>query len=374
MPSSYEVKQAVESSGRFSIKDEIEEGANAFAFKAFDLLLQRDVFLKVIYYSPERASDLLREPRVLVGVTECTPKPENLVEVFGADVIAVAEEQFLCLQMEWIEGSSLLSSLAVNDIGQLDAVRITRGVLHGLSHLHSQRILHRDLKPANILLDGRTPKIADFGSIAVLPAGITTVPASRHSALYVPPEGWGASPYYSVASDIYQAGMLLYELVNGPFEYKLRHYLTPKVLRELKREGLDYDSLDDCGRSQLADKGIAQLSTEGRLLLHGRVPRPYFSGKLQRIVNAATRPEPNKRYESAAEFLAKLNQVDLPNWRPLGDAEFLAENWRGWDWIVSRDASSCLVRKAKPGTGKFRRIPNRAFASLADGFSHVEDQ
>jgi serine/threonine protein kinase len=373
MPSKSEVKQAVENLGRFSIKEEIDEGANAFAFRASDLLLQRDVFLKVIYYSPERASDLLREPRVLVSATECTPKPENLVQVFGADVIAVADEQYLCLHMEWIEGSSLLSTLA-NDIGQLDAVRITRGVLHGLAHLHSRRILHRDLKPANILLDGQTPKIADFGSVAVLPAGMTTVPASRHSALYVPPEGWGTSPYYSVASDIYQAGMLLYELVNGPFEYRLRHYLTPKVLRELRREKLDYDSLDDCDQSQLADKGIAQLSSEGRLLLRGRAPRPYFSARLRRIVNGATKPKPSKRYASAAEFLAKLNQVDLPNWRSLGDSGFLAENWRGWDWTVCQGATNVLVRKAQPGTNNFRRIPNRAFASFADGFSYVEEQ
>jgi serine/threonine protein kinase len=275
--------------------------------------------------------------------------------------------------MEWIEGASLLSNLA-NDIGQMDAVRTARGVLHGLSHLHSRGILHRDLKPANILLQGQTPKIADFGSVAVLPAGMTAVSASRHSALYVPPEGWGASPYYSVASDIYQAGMLLYELVNGPFEYQLRHYLTPKVLRELRTDRLDYDSLDDCERSQLVDKGIAQLSSEGRLLLHGRAPRPYFSGKLRRITNAATKPEPSKRYRSTAEFLAKLNQVDLPNWRPMGDSGFLAESWRGWDWIVSTNAANVLVRKAKPGTNNFRRIPNRAFASFADGFSYVEEQ
>jgi serine/threonine protein kinase len=374
MPDSNDVKNALQQLGRFSILFEIDQGANAFAFKAHDRLLARDLFLKIIYYSPEVASDLLREPRVLVQATQGAPKPENLVQVFGADIIDVAGEQHLSLQMEWIEGSSLLSALAESAIGQLDAVLIARGILHGVSQLHFCRILHRDLKPANIVLDGKTPKIADFGSAAVLPEGATAIPASRHSALYVPPEGWGAAPYYSKASDVYQVGMVLYELVNGPIDSQLRHYLTPKVLRELRGTGRDYNSLDDCDKSQLADRGIAQLSSEGGLLLHGRPPRPYYSSKLRRIVNAATKPDPGQRYASAAEFISKLNQIDIPNWLPTADTEFLADKWKGWDWTVSLEANNIVVRKAQPGTTKFRRIPSRAFPSLVDAFSYVEEQ
>src|SRR5580698_4806778 len=203
MPTSNEIRQSLEQSGRFSIQVEIPEGANAFAFKAHDRFLDRDVFLKLIYYSQEVASDLLREPRILVQATQCVPPPENLVQVFAAEIMEVQGEQYLCLQMECVEGSSLSSVLAANHMGQLDAVGVARGVLHGLSRLHCCNILHRDLKPANIVLSGTTPKIADFGSAAVLPAGVAAVPASRHSALYVPPEGWGENPHYSMASDIY---------------------------------------------------------------------------------------------------------------------------------------------------------------------------
>jgi serine/threonine protein kinase len=187
MPSSSDILEEIERLKRFAIVEEIDEGANSNAFRARDLLLERDVFLKVIYYSEEVASDLLREPRTLVHATDCSPKPPNLVQVFGAEIIVVRGEQYLCLQMELVNGPSLLSHLASNEIGQMDALRITRGILHGLSHLHSKRIVHRDLKPANIVLHGETPKISDFGSVAVLPLGASTVPASRHSALYVPP-------------------------------------------------------------------------------------------------------------------------------------------------------------------------------------------
>jgi serine/threonine protein kinase len=374
MPGRGDIRLALEQLQKFTIHQEIDEGANAFAFRAFDRLLEREIFLKVTSYSPESASELLREPRVLVQATQGIPTPENLVQVFGADVITVAGEQYLSLQMEWIEGASLSSNLATKNIGQLDALRIARGVLHGLSHLHMRRILHRDLKPANILLSGNIPKIADFGSVALLPAGATTVSASRHSALYVPPEAWKDPPYYAVSSDIYQVGMVLYELINGPFEYELRHYLTPKILRQLRDAGRNYEALDDYDKSKHADRGIAELCSRDQLLVHGRPPRPYYSKKLRRVVNGATKAKPNERFSTAAEFISKLNKLDVPNWQPVDGSEFLAENWKDWDWMVSSTASTCLVRKAKVGTNRFRKIPNRVFARLTDAFSYVDEQ
>jgi hypothetical protein len=167
---------------------------------------------------------------------------------------------------------------------------------------------------------------------------------------------------------------VLYEMVNGPLDYELRHYLTPKVLRELSVMGLNYDALDDFDKSQLADKGIAQLSSRGGLLLHGRPPRPYYSSKLSRIVSSATKADPNQRYASATKFISKLNQVDIPNWRPTSGNDFIARNWRGWDWTVSLVANEVLVKKAQPGTTKFRKVPNGAFSSLKLAFSFVEDQ
>jgi len=363
MTSSSDVRVALEQAGKFIIREEIVEGANSVAaFRAFDRLLQREVFLKIMHYSPDFASDLLHEPRVLVHATQTIPKPENLVQVFGADIIVLGGEQYLCLQMECISGSSLLSSIA-DCMGQFDALRIVRGILHGIAHLHSRRILHRDLKPANILLDGNIPKIADFGSAAVLPDGASRVPASRHSALYVPPEGWLAEPYYSVQSDIYQVGIVLYELINGPLDYKLRHYLTPKILRDLRSTGRDFESLDTCDQSLHADKGIAELSARERLLMHGRPPRPYYSGRISRVVSTATKADPAQRFQSAGEFIAKLNRLSVPNWRQVDDSEFYAENWKSWDWNVSIGATGTTLKKSKAGQKKFRRVPAQNLVS-----------
>lgn len=374
MSASGEIQAALESRGRFSILSEISEGANAFSFRAHDPLLQRDVFLKVIYYSDEVATDLLQEPRVLVRATQSSPPPENLVQVFGAELLEVERERFLCLQMECVNGSSLSAVLATEAFGQLDAVKIAIGILHGLSRLHYCRILHRDLKPANIVLAGATPKIADFGSAAVLPEGTTQVPRSRHSALYVPPEGWGDNPYFCIASDIYQVGMILYEIVNGPLEYSLRHYLTPRVLRELQAQGCDQNSLDDYETSCAANRGIAQLCGSGNLLMHGRPPRPYYSPKLRRVIAEATNPTPERRFENTADFIAKLNQLDIPNWKVISETELVASNWRGWDWKVHLNGHGVSISRARRGTEGYRRIRGVVVSSLREAISYVENR
>src|SRR5690242_16728537 len=125
MTDSNDVKASLEELGKFTIQEEIQEGANSIAaFRAFDRLLQRNVFLKVVYYNAEAAAELLHEPRLLVQATAGAPKPENLVQVLGADILSIKGEQYLCLQTEWVEGASLLSSLMAEAIGQFEALQL----------------------------------------------------------------------------------------------------------------------------------------------------------------------------------------------------------------------------------------------------------
>jgi serine/threonine protein kinase len=367
-----DIESALASLGKFQILREFTEGQNAHSFKAHHVHLNRDVFLKFYPYSHSMAADVLREPRTIVTAMQMF-RSANVVELFDAEILEVKGEKYLCLQMEFVEGKSLLALLQTDDVGQQDAVRLTVGILNGLAHLHSRRILHRDLKPANIVVNvGGTTKLTDFGSVALLPEGQTAVTASKHSALYVPPEAAGQSAGYTFESDLYQVGMVLYELVNGPLEYDPQFYLASKCLERLKLIGKHFNLQDDFERSQAVNAVIAYLAERNNLLDYGRPVRPYFSPQLRKIVAKACKPKPADRFHTAREFCTKLMQANVPNWKRIDAHTFRALKWNGWDWEIA-DVGRLVIRKSQPDQNAYRRISKQQqYLRLEDAFEFVE--
>lgn len=101
------------------------------------------------------------------------------------------------------------------------AVETTIKILDGLEFLHSRNIIHRDLKPANILLQGNTPRLADFG----ISRALRTTASSQSSNVsgtfaYMSPEGFDGKR--SVQTDVWAVGVNLYQLLTGelPFPQK----------------------------------------------------------------------------------------------------------------------------------------------------------
>lgn len=111
------------------------------------------------------------------------------------------------------------------------AVETTIQILDGLEFLHSRNIIHRDLKPANILLQGRTPRLADFGISRAL---LTTIASqSQHISgtfAYMSPEALDGKR--SVQTDIWSVGVNLYQFLTGmlPFPQKEPSVLFPAII------------------------------------------------------------------------------------------------------------------------------------------------
>ena len=98
------------------------------------------------------------------------------------------------------------------------AVETTIKILDGLEFLHSRNIIHRDLKPANILLQGETPRLADFG----ISRALRTTASSQSSNVsgtfaYMSPEGFDGKR--SVQTDVWSVGVNLYQLLTGELPY-----------------------------------------------------------------------------------------------------------------------------------------------------------
>ena len=90
---------------------------------------------------------------------------------------------------------------------------IMNQVLSGYRYLADLKILHRDLKPANILRIGKVWKISDFGFSTRQDKGFFDS-VNVGTPMYMPIESLQKS-FYSIKSDIFALGVILYELIHA---------------------------------------------------------------------------------------------------------------------------------------------------------------
>ena len=117
--------------------------------------------------------------------------------------------------LEWAPGGDLAEYLKQarqqGPLSQLRVSSIASGVLAGLEHVHSRRLLHRDIKPANVLFSAEgSIKLADFGVSRVMSHTLSQARTVVGTPNYLSPELLEEHGY-SFPSDIWAAGVLIYE-------------------------------------------------------------------------------------------------------------------------------------------------------------------
>jgi len=99
-----------------------------------------------------------------------------------------------------------------------EAAWILFNICEGLKFAHTQKIIHRDLKPQNILLKNGIPKISDWGLSRII-SETTTTTAMSFTSHYAAPEQIN-NRVKDERTDIWQLGVILYELVTGALPFK----------------------------------------------------------------------------------------------------------------------------------------------------------
>jgi tRNA A-37 threonylcarbamoyl transferase component Bud32 len=196
---------------RYRVEGILGTGGMAHVVRATDLVLHREVAVKLLRETTDTEGDLARfltETRTLARLSH-----PGLVTLLDGGTTASGRPY---LVMELVDGPALSASLEA----PLDPVRVAEvgaQVAAALAYAHAQGVVHRDVKPGNVLLrgDGRV-KLADFGIAKLLGdqslhTRTGTVLGSVH---YLAPEQV-AFEEITPAVDVYALGLLMLRCLTG---------------------------------------------------------------------------------------------------------------------------------------------------------------
>lgn len=215
---------------RYEILGRIGAGGMADVYKSLDHKLNRYVAVKVLkstYRSDEVfVKKFLSEAQAAAGLMH-----PNVVNVYD-----VGEDRGLYyMVMELVEGITLKDYIEKK--GRLSAketISIAIQMVTGIQAAHNQHIIHRDIKPQNIIIskEGKV-KVTDFGIAHATTSTQTISTNVMGSVHYTSPEQ-ARGGVVGERSDIYSAGVTIYEMVTGhvPFDGETTVEVAVKHLQE----------------------------------------------------------------------------------------------------------------------------------------------
>lgn len=199
-----------------------DKGQNGHVLFGENKVLSRKDVVKLYYWENGDHA----EPELLAKLDH-----PNILKVYHA---ASIDSDWAYYTTKYCEGGDLDSVLSSGPMNLHRAVNLTMMVASGVSFLHSNGYLHRDLKLENVYLDGERAVIGDFGSVAPCDAQGYCKTWTRHSLLYRPPEAIVTNEHYKV-SDVYQLGLMLFQLLGGLLPYEERDWVgvssKPNMMR-----------------------------------------------------------------------------------------------------------------------------------------------
>lgn len=263
--------------GRYAIQSLLARGGMATVYEAVDLRLDRRVALKIMH--PHLASD----PGFVARFEREAKSAARLAHPHVVGVYDQGEADGLAyLAMELIPGRTLRD--VIREYGPLtseQALVLLEPILEALAAAHSAGIVHRDIKPENVLIshDGRV-KVADFGLARAVATSDSQATAGVliGTVAYLAPEQVERGEADS-RSDIYAAGICLFEMVTGQVPHS--------------------------GDSPLS---IAYQHVNADVPAPSSV-RPGIPAHTDAIVHTATRRNADQRYRSAQDFLADVRRA-----------------------------------------------------------------
>ncbi|CAG9328151.1 unnamed protein product [Blepharisma stoltei] len=194
--------------------DTIGSGSFGKVVHAIDKSTGEEVAIKIIEkhnVKQGRVSELKQEAEILSSLNH--PNIIKFKHLKETDLR-------LFIVMEMIYGGNLKQYIQKNQISDLQASQIMKGILQAVVYIHDKNLIHRDIKPENILV----PENQDLSAVKIIDFGLSTLYDSRYkhfmenekcgTLLFMAPEQ-ASSQSYSKTVDIWSCGILLYMILSN---------------------------------------------------------------------------------------------------------------------------------------------------------------
>lgn len=375
--------------GKYRIDSLIGSGGMANVYKAFSLIDQKTVAVKVLKDEFKEDAGFVRRFKMEARAV-LTLSHDNIVRSFD-----VGEDNgCYFIVLEYVEGATLKELIQKEGgLSPRDAVNIACQMLDALSHAHERGIIHRDVKPQNVIVNRRgKAKLADFGIARDVSTSTRTFAGANvlGSVHYLSPEQ-AKGEQVSVESDIYSMGITLYEMLTGTVPF-IGETSVSIALKHLNEEIPAPVSSDPSLPRSLSDIVVKAASKDPALRYHSardmrhdlirtlREPNGTFA-----VIRKKTDPKPKRRRVSHVWNIGILTVIALGLFvimfflgrsllerepsqqeadlipklteKTLEDAENFAKLRGGFivqveDWIPSRDYESGVIISQTPPAGE----------------------
>jgi tRNA A-37 threonylcarbamoyl transferase component Bud32 len=269
--------------GRYRLDAQIGRGGMSTVYRAFDVVLERPVAIKLMHREIAADSDQLerfrREARSVAQLNH--PHIVTVIDAGEESSLDVGQPGSPYIVLEYVDGETLKDLIRREgplEISQAIAYAIE--IARALGAAHERQIVHRDVKPQNVLIGAEGgAKITDFGIARTLTEeGLTMDGRVLGTTDYVSPEQALGQPVTG-QSDLYSLGIVLYEMLCGevPFRGESPVSVAMKHVRE-----------------ELPD---VQLR------------RPELSAATAAVLDRAVDKDVSRRYPDAASMAGELEEV-----------------------------------------------------------------
>jgi eukaryotic-like serine/threonine-protein kinase len=305
---------------RYRLDELVGEGGMAVVYRGYDLVLNRDVAVKLLrdqYGSDENF--LARFDREAQSAARLSHP--NVVNVY--DVGQDGNVRYIV--MEHIEGPNLKELIRRQGPFTIDgAAFVIRQIANGLDYAHARDLVHRDIKPQNILVDNNgNVKVVDFGiAKGISDSNLTEAGTGMGTVHYVSPEqarGEQATP----TSDVYSTGVVLYEMLT---------------------KTIPFDADSPVGVAMQHVNAVPPPPTE---------LNPQLPPEIDQFIEVALAKSPEDRFQSAGELataLEALSRGETPD--STGATRMMAAGG-------AAAAATAVAPSAAAGRGARRRPPGR---------------